>query len=481
MNKNKIYVNPKQREFLQNQSVKFATFFGGRGAGKSGAMALRMYERVAQMPRGHFFVGASTIDQFKQNILPDIKRLWRELLGLKEGVHYVIGKRPPKFFVEPISPAERFINVISWWNGAWTEIISYQKREKYRGASFDGGDLDEGLLWSWYAISNILVPTLRGNQFRFKNANLHYNISIYSSPPRTAEGMWLYNMEAKAQSEQKKFGWTFATCDDNVEILGADYKNQMRDVLNPEDFAVEVECQRNRIAGDSFYHCFDYNRHGYMTTTKGIIIGKRSTDYYSDQPIDLTFDFGANINVVWCIQVTQMVARSFDAMFVKFKDKLPVLIQKFCEAYKDHKNKQVNLYGEPFGLNKREDNKPLFNQVVDLFRKHGWTATIWVKPKDKADTHKSRFLKLNQILKEDNPRFPKFRAHRERCEDAIIAMMRTKVKDDFKKNKNEEKHPKRYAPEHAPHFTDALDNYLRQRFEYVFADRRGGGGMAGTF
>lgn len=466
MQTNAVYLNPKQMQFLSAEAPEVSVFFGGRGAGKTGALAFRVYMRAAKMPRGHFFLGASTIDQVNTKIYPEIKKLWRDMLGLVEGTHYVKDIKPPRWFAEPISTPDDYKNVISWWNGSWTEVISYRKHESYRGASFDGGDIDEALLWSWYAISSVIIPTLRGNLHTFKQQPLHHNLSLYTSPPRDAIGMWIYNLETKAKADPRFF-WIEATADDNVAVLGTAYKERMRAALSAEDYAIEIECQRNFISGDSYYHAFDFHHHGYLTLEDGQVIDAGVPDYSPEEPIDLTFDFGGNFNCMMAAQTQGLTVRFFDALHVKFRDKLPTLVRNFATKYQAHQYKHVNLYGEPFGMKQREDNIPLFEQVAQLLQGLGWTSTIYVDQYDRAARHKERYISINNLLREDDPFLPRIRIHRERCADAIIAIQRTKITEDFNKDKKEEKAPKRYPPEHAPHYTDAFDNYLRQRFDYM--------------
>jgi len=57
---------------------------------------------------------------------------------------------------------------------------------------------------------------------------------------------------------------------------------------------------------------------------------------------------------------------------------------------------------------------------------------------------------------------PKIRLHAERCSDVDIAIKRTGITPDFKKDKRNEK-DREYAQEHAPHFTDTIDYYIERK------------------
>lgn len=478
----KVYVNPKQKTFLRQIFAAISIFLGTRASGKTGALAYRMYQRISLMPRGKFFVGALTIEQLKNVILPNVFKLLKEFYGLIEGEDYVLYKKPPSFFKEPIEKPEEHVNVIYWSNGSWTQLVSYKKRFSYLGSSFDGGDFDEGLLWTWAAISRIFKPTMRGNKNWFGKCPLHHNISIFSSLPRTPEGMWLMSMEEKAKADPETYYYLFATWKDNIPILGANWGEEQKKVLLPIDYQIEVEGKHNIKTGEEYYWAFDYKKHTYQVS-KGKMTYNGMIEYNAFAPFDLVFDFASHFNCMWIVQRDGLERRCIDAMHVYFEDKLNVLISNFCNhpRYSQHENKHVNLWGEPHGMKQREDNQPLFIQVKEQFQKHGWTCSIFVDKYDKAALHKSRYVDMNDVFAEhpSKPHYPFFRMNRDTCEDAIIAMQRTKVKPDFKKNKNEEKHPRLYNQAHAPHYGDGLDNYRRQLDGTGNAPNNQGAGAAG--
>lgn len=483
MNKKEIYVHAKQLEFLQDEGPLVNAVLGTRASGKTGALAYRFYQRSAEMPRGRFFLGAGTIDQLLNNVIPNIFQILEETYSLQliEGEDYVICQKAPKFFTEPLQKPKRYDNVIFWSNGAWTELITPRKLQPFRGANTDGGDIDEGLLWTWKDISGVLLPTFRGNKHRFKKSKLHHNLSIYSSLPRTPEAMWLTSMEKKAQSDSQTYSYFFFSWKDNTAVIGEDYGDRMKKSMDPVEYSIEIEGNINIRTGEEYYHAFDYKRHTYIVS-HGLIESTHKTEYDPYSQIDLSFDFGGNFNCMWIIQPQGLEIRCIDSMFVKFKEKLPILIKKFCNhpRYEKHKNKIVNLYGEPHGTNQREDNVPLFEQVQKIFIKYGWEAVLWVEPYDKASLHKERFIDMNEILaeEEDTPYLPYIRINADTCEDAIVAIQKTKVTLEHKKDKSMEKTPERFPQEHAPHFTDALDNYRRQKYEGTILYP--GGGSSGN-
>lgn len=483
MESKEIFVHAKQEKFLSDKSHLVDTVMGTRAGGKTGALSYRFYQRPTEMPRGRFFLGAGTLDQLWNNIVPNIFEILEAdfSIGLEEGEDYVLGEKPPRWFDKPLQKPKKYENIISWSNGAWTQLITPKLLKPLRGASTDGGDIDEALLWSWKEISGIILPTFRGNRFRFRDCPLHHNLACYSSPPRDAKGMWLVSQEKKALANPKAFSYYYFHWKDNVAVVGEDYGQRMKDTMDETEYDIEVDGKTNITTGEEYYHRFNYKRHVYVVS-KGYIGDTKEREYYPDHQINLAFDFGAHINVMWIIQSHGLEERCIDFLFVKKKQKLHVLINKFCNhpRYKNHQNRIINLYGEPRGNDQREDNIPLFEQVQEQFIKNGWECINWVQPYDKADLHKERYVDMNNVFAEsdDKPHLPYFRFNAETCEDGIIAIQRTKVAEGFKKDKREEKRPNDYLQEHAPHPTDALDNYRRQKHEGNYTNS--GAGSAGV-
>ena len=481
MKNKEVYAHDKQIEFLSCEDAKVSCVLGQRAAGKTGALAYRFFQRPSEMPGGRFFLGAGTFDQLFNNVIPNIFQILSSQFSiqLEEGIDYVIGVNPPEWFDKPVQKPEKYANIISWSNGSWTELITPRKLQTIRGASTDGGDIDEGLLWNWKLISQVILPTFRGNRRKFGGCDLHQTVAVYSSLPRKPEAMWLMSMEKKAQADPKTFAFFFFRWLDNVDVIGADYGERMSKTMDPIEKAIEIDGVLNITTGEEYYYNFDYKRHVYISS-KGYINGTNRKEYNQFAPIDLSFDFASHFNCLWVIQPNGLEIRCIDTMFVKFKQKLNILVSDFCHRYQNHENKRVNLFGEPHGTNLREDNDPLFEQIQQQFIKKGWEAVIWVESYDKADRHKERYKDMNEVFEEDATRqwLPFIRINAETCEDAIIALQKCKVTIEYKKDKTDEKKPKDVPQEHAPHFTDALDYYRKQKF--ALSNTSTTGGSAGT-
>jgi hypothetical protein len=158
--------------------------------------------------------------------------------------------------------------------------------------------------------------------------------------------------------------------------------------------------------------------------------------------------------------------------FVKDDQKIKELVKAFCEHYKDHPTKIVNIYGEPRGHDRQADGPSHFQRILEYFKSEGWHCIIKATASP-AKNHIERFNLIADIFDEDNINLPKIRINENNCKNFIIVLQITDINPDFTKNKSKEKDPT-FPQEQAPHLSDCLDNYITQRFSYLLV-----GGMYG--
>jgi len=475
----RIYVNPVQARFLKafkNHSHgkrRIKVLIAGRALGKSSVIALRTRENLAALPRAKFFFSSTTYAQILTKTLPAIKHIWK-MYGLKEHTrtsngHYVIGKRPPEHWDTPYSPPEAYKNVITWFNGYTIEMLSMDRPDLARGGSYDGGDIDEAALVKKEHINTVILPSMRGNLHRY-NSPLHYQLGLYSSMPWKTSGQYLLEYEDKAKADPDRYFYIEGTAMDNIQVLGQDFIDFLKQEMSPLEFAVEVMNQRITKVEDQFYTSFDEDVHPYSPKATygegpGGITFEGYKDHNPNQLIEVSMDFDGWFNGMICFQESKNEEKAFDSFFVINERKINELIDDFCQEYQ-HKQifKYVRVWGDPRGHDRRPDGPTLYEQIYARFNKNGWGCEIKAKS-GRTTNHISRHYFMNELLSGENQRLPKFKINQERCKDVIIALQLTQIKPDFKKNKSKEK-DKSFPQEHAPHFTDMLDYYLYEKHAY---------------
>jgi hypothetical protein len=438
------------------------------------------------MPKSKSFLIAATYNQLLTKTLPAIETKLKEF-GWKDGIHYVIGKRPPAHFESCVAEPRKYENVLSVVNGYRVECISMDNPQTARGGSFQSGSVDEALNLKQEDYTQIIVPSVRpsGSDRFFKNKPCFKQVCFYTSIPRKISGDWLLNYEKWAQTDPENFFFIEATSWDNVEILGEDTIKMWEKEMPYIEYQIEVMNRRLKVVDSAYYHKFNRDTHLYNVKylydigekgweTKYVI----DPNYREDELLEWTLDFGGWINVGLVFQERNRYEYCLDYLWVKDDEgKVDELIDKFCERYKKHKHKVVRLWGERMGVAKNAIVKGnIYEYMASKLRAKGWEAI----PKAKIDNTKDqkiRYTIINDFYNERegrNAALPRIRINEVTCKDFIIAIETTNTFNNNEKDKSKEK-DRAFPQELVTHCTDAKDYYLLQKYSL----RLGGKPMRG--
>ena len=73
------------------------TAIAGRAVGKThGITSVTLFDWCEAMPRSVIRLACYTYEGLKMNVLPGIIKAWKVIYGYEEGVHFWVGKLPPK-------------------------------------------------------------------------------------------------------------------------------------------------------------------------------------------------------------------------------------------------------------------------------------------------------------------------------------------------------------------------------------------------
>jgi hypothetical protein len=468
-----LYYNPKVMEYL-DMVKKVKVFKGGRGSGKTRSIPEDMLDRAEQLPRSRHFLLSLTFDAIDSNIMPDVHDVF-QLHGMQPGIHYVVDRKPPSHFAKPYKELIDYEHSISLMNGTVFQKISMGRMpKKNRGRSYDGGIIDEALNLDGWAVRNIILPTLRGINM-WKNNPYWKMLSIYTSHPRTPEGSWFMIYEKLAQQHPEQYGWVEATAYDNLAVLGEDYIEDQRAMLNYIDFQIEILNKSDvKDKPTLFYYLHDANKHHYVT--------EDLYDVDTDAPLDLTFDFGGRYS---CMTVSQeqgleeKVVHEFDTNALTENDritgkvkKVPDILNDFDRKFKNHKNKSVHVWGDRTGLNPDEfDYQTHYQKIQAQLEELGWQVEIKTSYNDSA-LHQSRYNFMNDVFDEQITGYPILRINALTCPNLIVSLDTTRVTEDFKKDKKDERN-RSFNQSYAPHLTDTLDYKLFNKYRYLLDDDYG--------
>jgi hypothetical protein len=473
----KVWVNAKQDAFLKaKQRVK--VMIAGLGTGKSTLMGYDEINAVSAMPGAKCLLAGRTYGQLKNNTLPEMIAAWKRC-GINEAQkgtrlgHYVIGVKPPDYFQQPFKKPSEYTNIISFINGYHIHLASLDRAELIRGVSADRLKVDEVQMIKQEHLNKILIPRVRRSGIEYRT-HLHLQISLFGSMPWLLSGAWVFNYEELAKQKKSEYYFLEGKTSDNLAVLGKDYLDNMRNLLTPLEYAVEIENSRDHLTKmpDGFYPNFDEDIHviSQQFTYDYDVEGEHITQidvYNPDLPLLLSFDFNAAFNSCIVAQNTPDTLYIIDELYDNKYQTFKSIITEFCAKYKSHRMKHVMIYGDRNGNNTSADRGKLtfYEMIMEQLASEGWTSQNTVTGLDAE--HRTKHFTINEALSESNPNLQKVRIH-ERCKFLILSINNSRILDDFQKNKKDESN-KSIDQRLTTHLSDCFDNLY---FPIIKAGRR---------
>lgn len=453
-----------------------SVFIGGRGVSKTFGNGIKQAKKVELMPRSLGIFTSPTYTMIYTKTLIPMKMAWEQHFKYYEGIHYVVGKVPPKHFDKPYFRPHRYENVVTFWNGRSIMFGSFDRPELISGGSFDDADSDECYLIDKQPYDDYVRPAVRGTHSSFKDCIWFLKHTFTSSMPFKGQGDWLLDYRIKALQNPKMYG--FIGWEPNEKFqLGSTFMNYkglpggmkaieaMLAEMDPLSARVMIYNQRVSNFGNLFYPILA-KKHWYTPRANDLLIslpltdlsGKRNAtfdigedDYDPDRPLNLSHDWG----VFNCITIDQEYPREvrfINAMHVNNPKIITDLADDFCAYYRYHRTRLVYQWGDRAGTNKQANaKKNYFDEFADRLRENGWRV---VRKTTGHVEHMDRFLFINKLHSEEDPSLPILR-YNSKCSDFKIAMESAGMKDN-KKDKSSESNAS-IKPEHATHYTDAHD------------------------
>jgi hypothetical protein len=464
-----LYINPVQAQVL-NAKQPIITLQAGRGVGKTTIRADRWAMFNKEMPRSKGFILGKTYKMIENNFLPEIfARL--EKYGFKEHIsnaqpgHYVIGKKPPANWWQPLKKPRQYENIISFFTGLHIYMMSFDRPDTLRGGSFDWGDIDEASLIDFNTLKKTVIPLIRGNVGVFKS-KFHGGLLISGSMPWTDRGRWIIeDMPKLAEKYPDRFKFIQGSALDNIEALGQKYIDTQRQLLDPITFDVEIMNNPPEKLPNAYYEKLK-DKHTYYPVFD--VLDNHNDNWLDLEltaPLIISFDFNAAFNSCIIAQDHEDEFRIIDNSFVKDM-MFQHLVDQVTERYSHHHNKHVLIYGGKDGK-KGNANSDLtyYEQIQKRFKSNGWTSEVKTEIGLADGDHKIKHMVMNAVLSEANPHIKPIRINEDRCKDLLFSMRNSPIKPDFKKDKSSES--ANIPQEKATHLSDCFDNLIYPRFHML--------------
>ena len=501
MNK-EIYFNKPQR-LTQLIGANTTVIVAGRRTGKTDSIASPfVYRNMQRMPGSTGGIVVPTFKHGLTNTIPGLLAAWRRW-GLIPGVHYVVGRKPPKSFKSAIIEPTDYEHVISFYNGSRAIIISQDRPGSSNSLTLSWLLIDEAKFIDYEKLKDETLPANGGIKSYFGKHSFNHSIMILSDMPQTKKGSWflhykekmdqevidtiaaivlkIYEIKERVRADRAKgiqspayLQRRLRTLDrqlnqlrsvavyykeyssiENLQLLGENYIKQMKRDLTPLTFQTSILCKQISIAKDGFYssmkesHKYDASNFEYLDKIWQEIESGRDMsvnssvadkDVNPDAPICIGMDYNANINWIVAGQVAGRRLNVIKSFYVKFERKLPELIADFCHYYQDHRNKTIVFYYDATALGSNYAvNTQDFHWVIKTQFEQRGWRVIDVYL-GQPMRHDEKYLLINNAFRGLQNLMPFF--NRQNNDDLLLAIQTAGVSRGrlgFRKNKSGEK------------------------------------------
>ena len=517
-NDKSVYFNTPQR-LTQLIGANTTVIVAGRRTGKTDSIASPFVLRNMQRMPGS--TGGIVVPTFKHgltNTLPGLFADWKRW-GFINGIHYVVGRRPPKSFAKPIIEPSDYEHVISFYNGSCAIIISQDRPGSSNSLTLSWILVDEAKFVDYERLKDETLPANGGIKSHFGHHSCNHSMMILSDMPQTQKGSWFLHYEDKMDKE------LIATIEgtvyeiwrtkeriralnakgvavppylksylrrldtnlnkmrsvavyykeyssiENLQLLGENYIKQMKRDLTPKTFQTSILCQRIGIAKDGFYssmkesHKYNASDFAYLDSlgydfNPSLLDCRADADVNPHAPICIGMDYNANINWIVAGQPNGRRLNIIKSFYVKFEHKIPALIEEFCRYYANHQNKTVVYYYDTtaLGANYAVNEQDFHWVVCHEFERHGWQVEdVYL---GNPMRHDEKYLLINQGFAGKQRLMPFF--NRQNNDDLILAVQSagvTRGRNGFRKDKGGEKlaETEEDLLQHRTDGTDAFD------------------------
>ena len=314
---NRVYFN-KPQLLTQYIGAKTTVIVAGRRTGKTDSIASPFVLRNMQRMPGS--TGGIVVPTFKHgltNTLPGLFAAWKRW-GYIKGVHYVVGRKPPRSFSKPITEPADYEHVVTFYNGSVAIIISQDRPGSSNSLTLSWLLIDEAKFIDYDKLKDETLPANGGIRSYFGHHSFNHSMMVLSDMPQTTKGSWFLHYEQKMDKElidtikgtiykiwQTKqriadlkaahqavptylpsyLKWLDQSLNkmrsvavyykeystlENLQLLGEEYIRQMKRDLTPKTFQTSILCQKIGISHDGFYssmqewHKYDASDFGYL-------------------------------------------------------------------------------------------------------------------------------------------------------------------------------------------------------------------------
>lgn len=295
-----VYFNDPQR-LVQLIGARKTVVVAGRRTGKTDSIAAPYVLRCMQRMPGS--TGGIVVPTFRHgltNTIPGLLAAWRRWDYI-EGVHFVVGRRPPEHFAKPVVKPDNYERVISFVNGSVAVLISQDVVAAANSLTLAWLLIDEARFVNYDKLKSETLPALGGIRTHWGSCAMWGSTMTLSDMPQSKIGSWflsareeedpelieaiggavaeIYNLRhlrskalatrgvapsyiaPKIKSLDRRLNKLRSVATlyreyssiENIQLLGEDYIRRMKRDLTPKTFQTSILCRRLGLQKDGFY------------------------------------------------------------------------------------------------------------------------------------------------------------------------------------------------------------------------------------
>ncbi len=323
--------------------VRFPLVPAGRRSGKTERFKRFIAKQAMANANEKYFVGAPTYAQAKKIFWDDLKLLTLSSQHLKP-------------------PSESELKIFMP-NGSEIHILGLDKPERIEGVNWTGGGIDEIADIKEKAVNENIMPALdtedptRGGYLAWcwflgvpDGLNHYYDMCMKAESGKTPDA--------------KVFHWK------SSDILSPEVIAAAKARMSLKQFKQEYEASFETATGKIYE---DYSKANHTSRT---IQPHEQLLWMHDQnytPLSSAIGVRDGDDIYLCDEIVLTSAVSKQSAL------------EFVQRYKDHKNKNVIIYGDPAGrAGEKHGHASDYTDIEDVLKSNGWTYTRRVKKKHPA-------------------------------------------------------------------------------------------------
>lgn len=344
-----------EQQRFERCSKRFRIIDAGRRSGKTELSKRFLIQQAMAMP-GMYFVAAPTIPQVK-------KIYWKDLVRMS--FRSVQKTKPNKSEL-----------IIPFDNGSTIECMGMENPKRFEGVNWSGGLLDEFAYYKEDAWTESIRPALSTEDPERPGYKPWCIILSKPNGLNHFYDLYRYALTAK-DSEWEAFHWL------SREVLSPEEIAAARRTMSPRQFRQEYEASFETVTGRI------YEDYGQENFTYEEIQDTEQLNYFCDFNYTPMSHAVAVVRSEW-IETDEN--KGYNKENVLVLDEIVLTSAKgwhnakeFCERYKNHKNRQLNLYGDRSGRNgEKHGLETEYLQMEEVFESNGWEVRRCVKDANPA-------------------------------------------------------------------------------------------------